>query len=572
MNLESLILKRLLQEADEDEKEGEPKEGDPKIPVTPDMGTGKTFEDNPMEFILKKYHSLNELMEELMTKSFKDFVDAIFVVAPKPTTFKIILHNGQSFILTYLGKAYEATVSGKNYYLSHIGEKERCMIAISRLLRSGSPIKSKGPEGAEQGTRDETGGGGGGSNSGMEGDWAEQVQAAGGSTGEEGGGEEGESGGEEASQETLSESILHRLILSEKTQSSVKQATVDAINKIINSPEGKKYKFKTQSEWIRLGNLDNISADQFVDVIKNTFNTQKVSVIPPKKGSNPSSKYSMFSFETDKGPVSIILSGGENKGQKYEQTIVEKIKSSAGTSLNNLQDPEMVTLFRAIEVDPKYLKPDDINFSGATDTKRSIEVTGPKNIGPKIADATIKSKRGNIYLSIKDKNGDTFYNGGNIPFIVEKNGKVVYDSKKHGLKPSMDEIFDIFNIDPKKVASGMNNYLSQSGKETGYVNVPVKNKQAAKNILSSGYGYGYFYVRETKNGLYVHNIDSAKDAEDMIGNIKFAAIKYPSVNTKTTTIKINSVSPIYGSISFLIELRNTAGKVLPISLKIKSAK
>jgi hypothetical protein len=31
-----------------------------------------------------------------------------------------------------------------------IGEKERCMVAISRLLRFGSPLKTKGPEGAEQ--------------------------------------------------------------------------------------------------------------------------------------------------------------------------------------------------------------------------------------------------------------------------------------------------------------------------------------------------------------------------------------------------------------------------------------
>jgi len=49
-----------------------------------------------------------------------------------------------------MGKAYEATVEGKRYYLMAIGEKERCMVAISRLLRFGSPLKTKGPEGAEQ--------------------------------------------------------------------------------------------------------------------------------------------------------------------------------------------------------------------------------------------------------------------------------------------------------------------------------------------------------------------------------------------------------------------------------------
>jgi hypothetical protein len=38
-----------------------------------------------------------------------------------------------------------------------IGEKERCMVAISRLLRFGSPLKTKGPDGAEQATRDQEG-------------------------------------------------------------------------------------------------------------------------------------------------------------------------------------------------------------------------------------------------------------------------------------------------------------------------------------------------------------------------------------------------------------------------------
>jgi len=111
------------------------------------------FEDDPMGFIVKKYPGLHEVLIYLMTESFRDYVDAIFVVAPKPTTFKIVLHNGQFYFLQFMGKTYQATVSGKNYYLMSIGEKERCMLAIARLLRYGNPLKTKGPEGAEQGTR-----------------------------------------------------------------------------------------------------------------------------------------------------------------------------------------------------------------------------------------------------------------------------------------------------------------------------------------------------------------------------------------------------------------------------------
>jgi|GEM_PF-2564499 len=109
-----------------------------------------TFEDDPMQFILRKYQGLKKTLEYLMTPSFEEYITGIYVVAPKPTTFKIVLHNNQVFFLQFMGKAYEATVEGKRYYLMAIGEKERCMVAISRLLRYGNPLKTKGPEGAEQ--------------------------------------------------------------------------------------------------------------------------------------------------------------------------------------------------------------------------------------------------------------------------------------------------------------------------------------------------------------------------------------------------------------------------------------
>lgn len=119
--------------------------------MQPDVST---FEDDPMQFILRKYEGLNKTLTYLMTPSFQDYVTGIYIVAPKPTTFKIVLHNGQFFFLQFTGKTYEATVAGKGYYLMNIGEKERCMLAIARLLRYGNPLKTKGPEGAEQGTRE----------------------------------------------------------------------------------------------------------------------------------------------------------------------------------------------------------------------------------------------------------------------------------------------------------------------------------------------------------------------------------------------------------------------------------
>jgi len=85
----------------------------------------QTFEDDPIGFILKKYPSMTETLQMLMSSAYKDYITGIYITAPKPTTFKIVLHNDQDFYLTYLGKAYEASVAGKKFYLQTVGEKER---------------------------------------------------------------------------------------------------------------------------------------------------------------------------------------------------------------------------------------------------------------------------------------------------------------------------------------------------------------------------------------------------------------------------------------------------------------
>ena len=77
------ILKRLIKEEIEDFQNSQP----------------LTFESDPLEYILQKYSSLNDTLEDLMTPHYRDFISGVFVIAPKPTTFRIILHNKQEFLL-----------------------------------------------------------------------------------------------------------------------------------------------------------------------------------------------------------------------------------------------------------------------------------------------------------------------------------------------------------------------------------------------------------------------------------------------------------------------------------------
>lgn len=110
----------------------------------------QSFEDDPINYLLQKYPTLERTLQMLMSPAYKDYITGIYIIAPKPTTFKVVLHNGQHFLLTFLGKAYEATVGGKKFYLQTVGERERCTNAIARMLAIGNPIQTEGPEGEEK--------------------------------------------------------------------------------------------------------------------------------------------------------------------------------------------------------------------------------------------------------------------------------------------------------------------------------------------------------------------------------------------------------------------------------------
>jgi hypothetical protein len=105
-----------------------------------------SFEDDPKEFILQKYPSLKATLEDLMTDSFDEYVTGIYVMAPKPTTFKVLLHNGQHFFLIYAKDSYIAKIQGKKYYLLNLGEEEYAIKAISDLLTMGMPPGAEGPD------------------------------------------------------------------------------------------------------------------------------------------------------------------------------------------------------------------------------------------------------------------------------------------------------------------------------------------------------------------------------------------------------------------------------------------
>lgn len=97
--------------------------------------------NSPMNVMLYRFPELRQALEKLMTMQFRIFVDDIQWVAPKPTTFRIILANGQMFTLIWNTEDFIAKIAGVKYDMLTLKERERATKEVAELLQYG-PISA----------------------------------------------------------------------------------------------------------------------------------------------------------------------------------------------------------------------------------------------------------------------------------------------------------------------------------------------------------------------------------------------------------------------------------------------
>jgi hypothetical protein len=101
-----------------------------------DLDIGETFP------VLGKFPNLKRVIVDLFTEQYELFIEDIQWVAPKPTTFRIILANGESFFLHYTPRSWVATVEGKKYYLASLGEEQQAVQTLARILSYGQKAET----------------------------------------------------------------------------------------------------------------------------------------------------------------------------------------------------------------------------------------------------------------------------------------------------------------------------------------------------------------------------------------------------------------------------------------------
>jgi len=102
---------------------------------------------------LVKFPALKDIIVDLLTDQFDSFIESVDWVAPRPTTFRVNLLNGQNFLLMFTERSWIGQVEGKKYYLLNLDEEERCALAINRILRVG-PAAGAEMEGEADDTED----------------------------------------------------------------------------------------------------------------------------------------------------------------------------------------------------------------------------------------------------------------------------------------------------------------------------------------------------------------------------------------------------------------------------------
>jgi len=97
--------------------------------------------------LLSKFPTLRDTIVSFLTDQYELFISDIQWVAPRPTTFKIVLTNQQFFYLIYTERSWVAQIEGKKYYLRNINEEQRAIESVARILMYGSKAEPEKEEG-----------------------------------------------------------------------------------------------------------------------------------------------------------------------------------------------------------------------------------------------------------------------------------------------------------------------------------------------------------------------------------------------------------------------------------------
>ena len=390
------------------------------------------FEDDPMAYILQKYPSLKGTLEDLMTSSFEDYITGIYVMAPKPTTFKILLHNGQHFFLIYARDSYIAKISGKKYYLLNIGEEEYAIKSIADLLTMGMPPGAKGPD--DQEDNEMTGGVGDAADE----ESAEEPAA------ETGGGEEEELAETKEEKPKVKTPLKFKILKEsvEKKKSPLKfriiseifnrSSSIKAAEDFVNNSQFAKdkgiTKFKSGKYINRINSSQEKDLNKIKDALVSHFGISDKDIEQIEPGQGPASKDSVPGFKLTTplfGEVYIAVSTGKKGtgGKKNERDFNVAVNQYA-----NKENPITVKLVSKGKTITVENVSKAIDVAGSTTDNLKADSALLNSEGEKISNISLKQPEGFRWASLSNDSSpfrknfiDASLNNPDFPITLKQN-------------------------------------------------------------------------------------------------------------------------------------------------------
>lgn len=276
-------------------------------------------------------------------------------------------------------------------------------------------------------------------------------------------------------------------------------------------------------------------------------------VINPGEPGSMSSEFLTYKVkDINEETASVVFGLGKiDSGSNFEKTFYDDLRSENGhyatflqTSIEGFKIGEVVDSYTK-----KVIRPFDLS---------------PKDIGNVVADITVKSEYGNVYLSLKNGKGSIMVGHGITDSFEEREYDINY-KKGHVLDLVLEEMG--VNID--KMVEGFNNYKSQIPSMFNRQEfVQIKCIDNLKDLLGAAHGYGYYIVRKLGLTCSVIDITTLEKLNNYIGNILSAELYYPYYLSNTKKNKSMTIRVTTDKHVFQFVIRNKNGDIAPNTLEL----
>lgn len=316
---------------------------------------------------------------------------------------------------------------------------------------------------------------------------------------------------------------LVRSVIVEAIQKS-RAAVEREIHDTAKSLFGDVFKTGTKSRHgeIRLQPVDSkfrLTQEQIADLL--TYSGHPIeSEVNPGDSLSKSGKFKTYITTTGH---SIVFAGGGNAGQTRENTLVsELLEIIAGAP----PSPHLMDLLNKLGISPADIA--SANLASAKRVKRQFALV-PKDVGEVISDVTLGMKDGTkLFISLKLDTGgglsiSNFGYGGAFSINVAS-GTV------HTADHQYDSLLEAIGLSKQKIAKGLQSIVRGNPMKDVEDQSPSFNSEALRGYMSSAYGYGYWYVKESKSGWYVVDLNTQEKLLDYIGEPYVERIVYPGIS------------------------------------------